>query len=193
MPVELTSPVLGQDVGTTYTGTLEAWLLSAGYAKQAGYTGPGVSNTGAAAADLADDPREAENRGDKPRWPAEGATNVTIANDVDNLTKVKFPVAGDFDRGGVDDDAPSNVVLDPTTGAAAGGDVVTITGDNLAGVTDVTFGGVSGTGLDVSEATNGPDGTILVTTPAGAAGPVDVVLVDPAGGNTTLTGAFTYA
>lgn len=190
MTVELTSPVLGQDVGSTYTGTLEAWLLASGYAKQAEYTGPGVSNTGAAAADLADDPREPENRSDRPRWPAQKATNVTIANDADNLTKGKFPVGSidGFDQGGVDDDAPSNVVLEPTTGAAAGGDVVTITGDNLEGVTDVTFGGASGTDLDVSKARAG---TILVTTPAGAAGPVDVVLVD-ASGNTTLTGGFTY-
>lgn len=188
MTVELTSPVLGQDVGYQYTGPQEAWLLSAGYAKQAGYTGPGVSNSGATAAPLDDDPRETANR-EGPRWPNDDATNVTVANDVDNLTKVKFPAPGaDFDPAGVDDDAPSNVALDPATGAAAGGDVVTVTGDNLEGVTDVTFGGASGTALDTSEAANG---TVLVTTPAGT-GTVDVVLVD-ASGNTTLTGAFTYA
>lgn len=192
MTVELTSPVLGQDVGYSYTGPLEAWLLAEGYAKQAGYTGPGVSNTGVAAAALANDPREATNR-EAPRWPADPAGNVTIANDATNLTKAKFPAPGtDFDAGGVDNDPASNVALNPVTGPAAGGTVVTITGDNLEGVTSVTFGGVAGTALDTTGATNGPDGEILVTTPAGTAGPVDVVLVDAAG-NTTLTGAFTYA
>lgn len=190
MTVELTSPVLGQDVGYEYTGPQEAWLLAAGYAKQAGYEGPGVDNDCPAAADLTDDPREPENRGDEARWPAEAATNVTIANDADNLTKEKFPAPNqDFDPAGVDDDAPSDVSLDPATGAAAGGDVVTVTGLNLEGVTDVTFGGVSGTDLDTSEAA---DGVVLVTTPAGSAGAVDVVLVD-ASGNTTLTDGFTYA
>ena len=43
MTVTLTSEVLGQAVGTDYTGTLEAWLLASGYAKQAAYAGPGVS------------------------------------------------------------------------------------------------------------------------------------------------------
>lgn len=189
MTVELTSPVLGQDVGSTYTGTLEAWLLASGYAKQAGYTGPGVANTGDAAAALDDDPREPENRDDAPRWPAEDARNVTIANDATNLTKAKFPAPGqDFDQAGVDDDAPAEVSLEPTAGPATGGTVVTISGQSLEGVTAVNFDGVAGTALDVSAAA---DGLIEVTTPAGTAGPADVVLVD-ADGNTTLAGGFTY-
>lgn len=189
MTVTLTSPVLGQDVGTTYTGTLEAWLLSAGYAKQAGYTGPGVANTGDAATDLDNDPREASNRDDAARWPAQDATNVTIANDATNLTKAKFPAPGqDFDQAGVDDDAPALVELSPAEGPAAGGTVVTITGQSLEGVTAVNFDGVAGTALDASAAA---DGLLEVTTPAGTAGPADVVLVD-ADGNTTLAGGFTY-
>lgn len=191
MVVELTSPVLGKDVGENYTGTLEPWLLAQGYAKQAAYTGPGVSNTGATDVDPDDDPVLASNRqGEKPYFPVTPDRNVTIANDATNLTKATFPAPGfDFDQAGTDDDAPSNVELSPVTGDTAGGDVVTLTGDNLEGVTDVTFDGTSGTALDVSAAA---DGIVEVTTPAHAAGAVDVVLVD-ASGNTTLTDGFTYA
>lgn len=198
MSVKLTSPVLGQDVGYVYTGNLEDWLLAQGYATRdadtspTSYTGPGVDNDGATDVAPDDDPRLASNRGDAPYFPSSEDRNVTIANDATNLTKDKFPAPGfDVDPGGADDDAPANVTLDPATGPAAGGTVVTITGDNLAGVTDVTFGGASGTALDVSGATGG-EGTIQVTTPAGTAGARDVVLVDPSG-NLTLTGGFTYA
>ena len=191
MAVELTSPVLGQDVGYVYTGPLESWLLAEGYAKQDGYTGPGVSNIGATAVSPDQIPTDAANRADKPWFPANEATHVSIANDTaEKLSAVRFPAPSfDFDAGGVDDDAPSNVELDTVTGPAAGGTLIGIAGDNLEGVTDVTFGGVSGTNLDTSAAA---DGVLAVETPAGSAGPVDVVLVD-ASGNTTLTGGFTYA
>lgn len=189
MTVELTSPVLGQAVGTTYTGTLEPWLLAEGYAKQAGYTGPGVSNTGATDIAPADDPTLASNRDDAPYFPATEDRRATVANDADNLNESSFPFNPfDFDAGGVDDDAPAEVSLDPAEGPAAGGTTVTITGQSLVGVTSVTFDGVAGTALDVADA---EEGTITVVTPAGTAGPADVVLVD-ADGNTTLTGGFTY-
>lgn len=188
MTVELTSPVLGQDVGYSYTGPLEAWLLAEGYAKQAGYTGPGVSNTGAASTAPDNDPRLHENR-EAPRWPAGPATNVTIANDGTNLTKAKFPAPGnaDFDAAGVDTEAVVVTGLEPETGAAAGGDVVRIYADNIEGTTGVTFGGVAGTALDVNE----DAGYLDVTTPAHAAGAVDVVVTD-ATGSDTVTGGFTY-
>lgn len=116
MTVELTSPVLGKGVGATYTGTLEAWLLAEGYAKQAGYTGPGVSNTGATDVVPANDPTLPANRGDKAHWPQEAAAghNATVANDTTNLTKTSIPNPDkpDFDQGGVDED--------PTTPAADG-------------------------------------------------------------------------
>lgn len=186
MAVELTSPVLGKDVGDTYTGTLEGWLLAEGYAKQDGYTGPGVANTGATAVDPGDDPTRAANR-EAPYFPATEDRNVTVANDGTNLTKLKFPAPGfDVDADGVDTEAPSDVVLEPTEGVA--GDTVTITGNNLEGVTSVTFDGVAGTDLDLGAV---EDGVLTVVVPAGTAGPADVVLVD-ASGNTTLTGGFTY-
>ena len=115
MTVELTSPVLGKAVGSTYTGTLEDWLLAEGYAKRAGYTGPGVSNTGATDVAPANDPGLPANRGDKTHFPqGDTRVNATIANDSTNLTKTSFPNPDkpDFDQGGVDED--------PTTPAADG-------------------------------------------------------------------------
>ena len=119
MTVTLTSPVLGKSVGATYTGTLEDWLLAEGYATRAGYTGPGVSNTGPTDVIPANDPTLPANRGDKAHTPAEGKADettlhATIANDSTNLTKKAFanPDRPDFDQGGVDED--------PTTPAADG-------------------------------------------------------------------------
>ena len=190
MTVTLTSPVLGKAVGETYTGALEPWLLAEGYAKQDAYEGIGVSNTGATAVDPDEDPTNPANRED-PYFPSTEDRNVTIANDADNLTGTSFPNPGfDFDEAGVDDDAPSDVTLDPVEGSDAGGTVVTLTApnNNLEGVTAVNFGATPGTSLDTTEAA---DGKLTVTTPAGTAGAVDVTLVD-ADGDLVLTDAFTY-
>ncbi|MFJ5143051.1 IPT/TIG domain-containing protein [Streptomyces sp. NPDC088707] len=77
--------------------------------------------------------------------------------------------------------------VSPATGPAAGGTVVTITGTNLDGVADVKFGSTAGTNLKVLTA-----GKIQVTSPAGAAGAVNVVVGDEAGA-VTKTGGYTYA
>lgn len=82
--------------------------------------------------------------------------------------------------------APTIASLAPSNGSTAGGTSVTITGTHLAGATAATFGGVPATDLVVNSATS-----ITVTTPAHAAGPVDVA-VTTAGGSDTLAGAFTY-
>ena len=73
----------------------------------------------------------------------------------------------------------------PTSGPIAGGTTVTITGEHLTGVTSVTFGGLAGTGLSVAS-----DTSLSVTTPAHAAGPVDVVVTSPDGSSDP--GSFTY-
>jgi hypothetical protein len=175
-------------VGDSYTGNLESWLLAEGYASQAGYTGPGVANTGAAADVPDNDPTLAENR-EAPYFPLTPDRNSTMANDATNLTKTSFPAPDfDMDVAGADTEAPTNVALDPTEGPATGGTEVHVTGDNLEGVTAVNFGATPGTALDVSTA---GDGVITVVSPAGAAGPVDVTLVD-ASGNDVVAGGFTY-
>ncbi|MFJ8301371.1 IPT/TIG domain-containing protein [Streptomyces sp. NPDC094447] len=75
----------------------------------------------------------------------------------------------------------------PATGPAAGGTVVTITGTNLDGIADVKFGSTTGTALKILTSEK-----IQVTSPAGAAGAVSIVLNDDAGAVTKTT-AFTYA
>jgi len=73
----------------------------------------------------------------------------------------------------------------PTSGPAAGGQSVTITGTNLSGATLVTFGGNAGA-ITANTSTS-----ITVTTPAHAAGAVDVT-VTTAGGSVTSAGGYTY-
>jgi hypothetical protein len=66
----------------------------------------------------------------------------------------------------------------PAEGPETGGTPVTLTGSGFTGATAVEFGGVPGTGFVVVD-----DTTITVTTPAGAPGPVDVVVIDELGGD----------
>lgn len=106
MTVTLTSPVFGKGVGDTYTGSQEAWLLSQGYAKRAGYTGPGVSNTGPAAGFTASaDPTLGENR-EAPYFPLTADKDATIANDATHLNAKSHKVPGqDVDHDGLADEA----------------------------------------------------------------------------------------
>ncbi|MCB9899251.1 MAG: IPT/TIG domain-containing protein [Planctomycetes bacterium] len=82
--------------------------------------------------------------------------------------------------------APSIDTLMPDSGLVVGGTVVTMTGTNALGVTEVRFDGVPGTNLVVQSATQ-----LKVTTPAGAGtGPVDVLVVG--NGNDLLVDGFRY-
>ena len=86
--------------------------------------------------------------------------------------------------------APTFTSISPSSGPAAGGQTVTITGTNFitgAGATTVTIGGTAATGVSVSTST-----TLTATTPLGTAGSANVV-VTTAGGSATGTGAYTYA
>lgn len=71
---------------------------------------------------------------------------------------------------------PAVTAISPTTGPAAGGTVVTITGTNLLGATAVTFGGTAATTFTVVNAT-----TITATSPVHAVGTVDVLVTTPVG------------
>lgn len=83
---------------------------------------------------------------------------------------------------------PTITGVSPTSGGPAGGTVVTITGSGLTGATSVTFGGAAGTSLTVAS-----DTSLTVTTPAHAAGQVDVIVTTPTGTSTTsATAVFTY-
>ena len=75
----------------------------------------------------------------------------------------------------------------PNSGSIIGGTAITVAGSGfLAGAT-VTVGGNAATAVTV----NG-DASISATTPAGAAGPADVVVTNPGGASSTLTGGFVY-
>jgi hypothetical protein len=76
--------------------------------------------------------------------------------------------------------------ISPTSGPAAGGTVVTITGTNFTGATSVSFGGAA-TSFTVNSATS-----ITATSPAGM-GTVDVVVTNSSGGSaTSAADRFTY-
>jgi hypothetical protein len=74
-------------------------------------------------------------------------------------------------------DPPTVTSVTPATGPVGGGTLVTLTGANFGDATAVTFGGTAGTGIAVN-----PAGTLItVTSPAHAAGTVDVRVITPAG------------
>jgi cytochrome c peroxidase len=79
---------------------------------------------------------------------------------------------------------PTITNINPNSGPTTGGRSVTITGTNLAGAT-VTFGGSS------AAVSNTTATTITLTTPAHAAGAVNVV-VTTAAGSVTSTNGYTY-
>ncbi|HVE86437.1 MAG TPA: IPT/TIG domain-containing protein, partial [Myxococcales bacterium] len=117
-------------------------------------------------------------------------------------SSTNFPVAGPISgqgtyRGGLTDaflakvgtTVPQVTAINPATGTTAGGTTVTITGVNFNQGSLVSIGGVFATNVTVLSTT-----TITATTPAHAAGVVDVTVTRRigTGGAATLTGGFTY-
>jgi hypothetical protein len=83
--------------------------------------------------------------------------------------------------------APTVSTVSPVSGTTAGGTVVGIAGTGfLAGAT-VSFGGTPATGVTMTSST-----AITATTPAHAAGAVDVVVTNTDGQSGTKTGGYTY-
>jgi lysophospholipase L1-like esterase len=76
--------------------------------------------------------------------------------------------------------------VSPGGGPLAGGTTITLAGSNLTGATGVTIGGVAATSVNVVNAS-----TVTCVTPAGSAGPKDVVITTPAGSSTRV-GGFNY-
>jgi hypothetical protein len=81
---------------------------------------------------------------------------------------------------------PTIVRVTPNSGPLAGTQSVVITGTNLLGTTDVTFGTDPATSFVATSQTD-----IIVVTPAGVAGAVDVSVTTP-NGTDTLTAGYTY-
>ncbi|MGH9838087.1 MAG: IPT/TIG domain-containing protein [Blastocatellia bacterium] len=91
------------------------------------------------------------------------------------------------DNGGSPPAQPARVErLTPNAGVQAGGDTVEIAGSGFVSGASVTFGGVAAT-VSAVEATK-----ITVTTPAHAAGAVDVIVTNPDKAGAKLANGFTY-
>lgn len=82
---------------------------------------------------------------------------------------------------------PSVASVNPATGLAAGGTPVTILGNGFTGATAVKFGGTNATALVVVDAN-----TITCTTPAHAAGTVDVQVTTPKGSSPVGTASDNF-
>jgi hypothetical protein len=83
--------------------------------------------------------------------------------------------------------APGVTGVSPSSAPTNGGTSVTVSGTNFQSGAIVKLGGVLATGVVVVGA-----GTITATTPAHAAGVVDVVVTNPDSQSGTLAGGFTY-
>ena len=111
---------------------------------------------------------------------AAGAVAVTVTNpDAQSGT-----LAGGFTYIGP---APTVSSVAPTSGPTTGGTAATITGANFVSGATVSFDGSAATGVSVVNST-----TIKATTPAHAAGAVNVTVTNPDGQTGTLASGFTY-
>src|ERR1019366_9249320 len=84
--------------------------------------------------------------------------------------------------------APTVTAVSPSGGSTSGGASVTVTGTGFVNGASVTFDGIIDTSLIWVSATS-----LTVVTPADAAGPDDVVVINPDMQTGTLTNGYTYA
>src|SRR5260221_313310 len=126
--------------------------------------------------------------------PAAGGTKVTITgSNFTNATSVSFGTTAtaptNKGRGAelVTMQRPAVTGINPTSGPAAGGTKVTITGSNFTGATSVSFGTTATNNFTVDS-----DTQITVVSPAGS-GTVDVTVTTPEGTSTASTAdQFSY-
>ncbi|MEI6362747.1 MAG: peroxidase family protein [Actinomycetes bacterium] len=127
-----------------------------------------------------------------PGTPITVTDNVAGRNGTDVLRNIEFvkfgsaaPVAIGQPVSGQLPPAPAGIAVSPATGLTTGQLLVTITGSNLAGATQVSFGGTPSTPSFVSAT------TVRVLSPIHAAGPVDISVTTPSGTGSAAA-AFTY-
>jgi hypothetical protein len=90
-------------------------------------------------------------------------------------------------QGGTTNPAPTVSGVSPTSGTTAGGTPVTINGTGFLAGASVTFGGTAATNVVLGGSTS-----ITATTPAHAAGAVNVVVTNTDGQSGPLTNGYTY-
>ncbi|MCM2277910.1 MAG: IPT/TIG domain-containing protein [Oligoflexia bacterium] len=118
--------------------------------------------------------------------PAHGAGVVDIT--VTNPDGQTGSLAGAFTYNDVVLATPTIGSVSPGSGTTAGGTALTVDGANFEAGATVILGGASCTGVTVVSATR-----ITCTTPAHAAGAVDVRVANVSGQSGTLASGFTYA
>jgi len=128
--------------------------------------------------------------GNLTRVDSDTLTCTTPLHDAGSVNLVVVNPDGQMDTAPFTFDPPSAPTLSsitPQSGPISGGTVVTISGAKLASGALVYFDNVAATNVTVVSSTQ-----ITATTPAHAAGPVDVAVSNGVGLNTTLAQAFTY-
>lgn len=119
-----------------------------------------------------------------------GQANVIVLEDVGQGRVEKARLAGGFTYTAPAPTGPAISVtgVSPSSGLTTGGESITITGSGFSGgsAPTVTLGGTAATAVRVAS-----DTSIRATTPARAAGAVDVT-VSRDGGTGTRAGAYTY-
>ena len=136
--------------------------------------------------------------GNSVLWTLDTATNTLLRADPVGLTPVGVAVSpdgthlyvSDLDEGVVTVllAGPILTGISPASGPAAGGNTITLTGTNLAGVTAVRVDGAQGTNIVVN-----PAGTQLTFTAPPGTGTVTVSVTSPAGDSNALTYTYTAA
>ena len=112
-------------------------------------------------------------------FEVKGGTSQVEANAPGKVIFDNFEVASNS--------APTVTAISPSTGTTSGGTSVTITGTNFLTGATVHIGGTAATNVSVVSSTS-----ITATTPAHAAGTVDVVVTNTDSQNGTLSNGFTY-
>jgi Chitobiase/beta-hexosaminidase C-terminal domain/IPT/TIG domain/Calcineurin-like phosphoesterase len=111
---------------------------------------------------------------------AAGVVSVTVANS-DSQSNT-LPNAFTYTN-----PAPTVTLIAPTSGTTGGGTAITITGTGFLSGATVSFGGTAATNVAVANST-----TLTATTPAQAAGSVNVVVTNPDGQSGSLPNGYTY-
>ena len=109
--------------------------------------------------------QEALSNSDQPDDSGQIEASVSKLNDLAAALKASIPQKA----------VPVVSTLSPTSGPAAGGTSISISGSGLTGATGVTVGGADATGVVVVN-----DTTVTAVTPAGT-GSAPVVVITPAG------------
>jgi hypothetical protein len=84
---------------------------------------------------------------------------------------------------------PELTRIEPSSGSSAGGTVVTVTGSGFSGATNVSFGRINGTGLNIVS-----DNQLIIISPPNPAGTMSISVINPAhtGSSTGSATVFRY-